>query len=117
MRNRFIAQCHLDGTLPIPPLRAPLISLPGNRARPNDGDEEEDDNDDGTGHRRRTAAAAASKKTTPQKLNVIPFNEQAQHALAEFMHVTGKVEEEEEEEGGAEDEEELRALLARLKTT
>lgn len=114
--NRFIAQCHLEGTLPIPPLRAPLLSLPGDREH-GDGAEEEED-DDGTGHHRAAAAAAAAaakkkKKKKASKLNVIPFNEQAQRVLAEFLRVT-EAGREEEEGGGS--EEELRSLLAMLKT-
>ena len=116
--HRFIAQCHLEGTLPIPPLRAPLIPLPADRLRAEQEDDEEED--DGTGHHRRhrgareAAAAGGSKK--PTKLNVIPFNEQAQRVLAEFLRVTeaggGEGMKEEEEE-----EEKVRALLALLKTT
>lgn len=112
--------------LPIPPLRAPLIRLPKDRERAHEaereheGDEDEDEEgDDGMGHRGRRAAAAAAaarKKKPPKKLNVIPFNEQAQRVLAAFLHVTG-AEGSGMEEGGEEDEEQVRELLALLKTT
>lgn len=116
--NRYIAQCHLEGTLPVPPLRAPLIRLPWEQEE--EMGDDEDDGDGGMGHRRRRAdaaathaamAAAAAWTKKPSKLNVIPFNEQAQRVVAAFLHVTG------DEPGGEDEEEQVRTLLALLKTT
>lgn len=82
--------------------------MPSDRQRAAD-----DEQDDGTGHDRRRRAAAANKKAA--KLNVIPFNGQAQRVLAEFLHVT-EGGQQVGEEVGAEEEEELRSLLDLLKT-